>query len=80
MTQKSLSAEEFLRDKYKLVDFAGLTINGVKWTDLMEEYASQKKEKEDVEKLAEAEYPNEANPDTQLLRQGFIAGYNAGTK
>lgn len=34
-----VSAEKFLRDKYKLVDFAGLTINGKPFTELMDEYA-----------------------------------------
>ena len=31
--------QEFLRDKYKLVDFHDLTINGKSWLELMEEYA-----------------------------------------
>lgn len=39
--QRTETAEQFLRDKYKLVDFNGLEINGISWLQLMEEYASQ---------------------------------------
>lgn len=30
--------QEFLRDKYKLADFQGLTLNGKSWLEIMEEY------------------------------------------
>jgi hypothetical protein len=35
------TAEQFLRDNYKLVDFKDLTINGKSWIELMDEFSQQ---------------------------------------
>lgn len=51
-----MTPEEFLRDKYKLVDFHNLTINGYSWLDLMKEYHKEMVEKVSGELPSESEH------------------------
>ena len=57
-----MTAENFLREKYKLVDFA--KINGMEFTTLMEDYADQQTKELRKEISEWNQYKSAVNEDT----------------